>query len=130
MGLFDALDVSASGLTAERLRMDTIANNLANANSVKGADGKPFQRQVVELGARGAQGGGTGFAQLLTQKLGSVVDLQNEADKASQAVASGKSSDLAGATVAVEKASIAIDLVAAIRNKAVDAYQDVMRMQV
>ena len=60
MGLFDALDVSASGLTAERLRMDTIANNLANANSVKGADGKPFQRQVVELGARGAQGGGTG----------------------------------------------------------------------
>jgi flagellar basal-body rod protein FlgC len=62
MGLFDALDVSASGLTAERLRMDTIANNLANANSVKGADGKPFQRQVVELGARGAQGGGTGGA--------------------------------------------------------------------
>ena len=41
-----------------------------------------------------------------------------------------QSSDLAGATVAVEKASIAIDLVAAIRNKAVDAYQDVMRMQV
>ena len=75
-------------------------------------------------------GGGTGFAQLLTQKLGSVVDLQNEADQASQAVATGKSSDLAGATVAVEKASIAIDLVAAIRNKAVDAYQDVMRMQV
>jgi flagellar basal-body rod protein FlgC len=60
MGLFDSLDVSASGLTAERLRMDTISNNLANANSVKGADGKPFQRQVVELGARGAEGGGTG----------------------------------------------------------------------
>ena len=62
MGFFDALDVSASGLTAERLRMDTIANNLANSNSVKGADGKPFQRQVVELGARGALGGGTGGA--------------------------------------------------------------------
>jgi flagellar basal-body rod protein FlgC len=64
MGLFDSLDVSASGLTAERLRMDTISNNLANANSVKGADGKPFQRQVVELGARGAQGGGTGGGSL------------------------------------------------------------------
>ena len=75
-------------------------------------------------------GGGTGFAQLLTQKLGGVVDLQHEADQAAQAVATGNSSDLAGATVAVEKASIAIDLVAAIRNKAVDAYQDVMRMQV
>ena len=66
MGLFDALDTSASGLTAERLRMDTIANNLANANSVKGADGKPFQRQVVELGARGAQGGGTGGSSFAT----------------------------------------------------------------
>ena len=57
-------------------------------------------------------------------------DLQNEADAASQAVATGQSSDLAGATVAVEKASIAIDLVSSIRNKAVDAYQDIMRMQV
>ena len=71
-----------------------------------------------------------GFAQLLSQKLGGVVDLQNQADAASQAVATGQSSDLAGATVAVEKASIAIDLVSAIRNKAVDAYQDIMRMQV
>jgi flagellar hook-basal body complex protein FliE len=74
--------------------------------------------------------GGSGFANLLSQKLGGVVDLQNEADSASQAVATGKSSDLAGATVAVEKASIAIDLTSAIRNKAVDAYQEVMRMQV
>jgi flagellar hook-basal body complex protein FliE len=67
---------------------------------------------------------------MLTQKLGGVVDLQNEADSASQAVATGQSSDLSGATLAVEKASIAVDLVSAIRNKAIDAYQDVMRMQV
>ncbi len=75
-------------------------------------------------------GGSSGFANLLSQKLGGVVDLQNEADSASQAVATGQSSDLAGATVAVEKSAIAIDLVSAIRNKAIDAYQDVMRMQV
>jgi flagellar hook-basal body complex protein FliE len=81
-------------------------------------------------GAAGATGGTTGFASMLSQKLGGVVDLQNQADAASQAVASGQSSDLAGATVAVEKASIAMDLVSAVRNKAVDAYQDVMRMQV
>jgi flagellar hook-basal body complex protein FliE len=81
-------------------------------------------------GGTGAAGGTTGFASMLQQKLGGVVDLQNQADAASQAVATGASSDLAGATVAVEKASIAIDLVSSIRNKAVDAYQDVMRMQV
>jgi flagellar basal-body rod protein FlgC len=66
MGLFDAIDVSASGLTAERLRMDTIANNLANANSTKGADGKPFQRQVVELGERGAPAGGLAGTSMAT----------------------------------------------------------------
>jgi flagellar basal-body rod protein FlgC len=79
MGLFDALDVSASGLTAERLRMDTIANNLANSNSVNGADGKPFQRQVVELGEKGATGAGlagssmSGFGDFQTQASGSGV---------------------------------------------------------
>jgi flagellar hook-basal body complex protein FliE len=70
------------------------------------------------------------FQGLLADKLGSVMDLQNQADLAAQAVATGQSSDLAGATVAVEKASIATELVGAIRNKAIDAYQDVMRMQV
>jgi flagellar basal-body rod protein FlgC len=66
MGLFDALDVSASGLTAERLRMDTIANNLANANTTRTPGGGPFVRQVVELGERGAAGGGTGGASFAT----------------------------------------------------------------
>jgi flagellar hook-basal body complex protein FliE len=84
----------------------------------------------MTTGATSATGGAGGFASMLSQKLGGVVDLQNQADAASQAVASGQSSDLSGATVAVEKASIAMDLVSAVRNKAVDAYQDVMRMQV
>ena len=63
MGLFDALDVAASGLTGERLRMDTIAANLANANS-KGADGQPYLRQVVEL-AGAAPSAAAPAAQLL-----------------------------------------------------------------
>ena len=41
MGLFGALDISASGLTAERLRMDVTAENLANAQTTRGADGGP-----------------------------------------------------------------------------------------
>jgi flagellar hook-basal body complex protein FliE len=45
-------------------------------------------------------------------------------------VATGTSSDLAGATVAVEKASIAMELTSAVRNKAIEAYQEIMRMQV
>lgn len=49
MGLFDAINASASGLSAERLRMDVIADNLANAQTTRGADGKPYQRKAVVL---------------------------------------------------------------------------------
>ena len=47
MGMFDALQVSASALTAERLRMDVTAENLANAESSRGADGGPYRRKDV-----------------------------------------------------------------------------------
>ena len=49
MGLFDSLSISSSGMTAERLRMDVIAENLANANTTRGANGQPYQRQEVLL---------------------------------------------------------------------------------
>lgn len=47
MGMFDSMHVSASGLAAERLRMDVIAQNLANVNSTRGPDGQPYRRHEV-----------------------------------------------------------------------------------
>jgi flagellar basal-body rod protein FlgC len=49
MGLFDALNISGSGLSAERLRMDITAENLANAQTTRGADGQPYRRKEVVL---------------------------------------------------------------------------------
>src|SRR2546421_4280970 len=49
MGLFDAIDISGSALSAERLRMDVTAENLANAQTTRGANGQPYRRKVVEL---------------------------------------------------------------------------------
>jgi flagellar basal-body rod protein FlgC len=46
MNLFRNFEISASALTAERLRMDIIANNIANANTTKTKEGGPYQRQV------------------------------------------------------------------------------------
>lgn len=57
MGLFDALSISASGLSAERLRMDITAENLANAQSTQGADGQPYRRKEVVLQSTGSGGG-------------------------------------------------------------------------
>ncbi|MGK0466297.1 flagellar basal body rod protein FlgC [Clostridium sp.] len=44
---FNGMKISSSGLTAERLRMDTIASNIANATTTRGEDGKPYIRKVA-----------------------------------------------------------------------------------
>ena len=44
---YSSIEVSASGLTAERLAMDVIANNIANANTTRTPEGGPFKRQLV-----------------------------------------------------------------------------------
>lgn len=44
MDFLSALRVSASGLSAERVRVNLAASNLANAESTRGPDGKPYQR--------------------------------------------------------------------------------------
>jgi flagellar basal-body rod protein FlgC len=49
MSFFGGLEISASGLTAERLRMDVTAENLANAQTTRGADGQPYRRKEVVL---------------------------------------------------------------------------------
>jgi flagellar basal-body rod protein FlgC len=56
MGMFDAMEVSASGLTAERMRMDVVAQNLANANTTRGVDGQPYRRKDVVLAERQGEG--------------------------------------------------------------------------
>jgi flagellar basal-body rod protein FlgC len=59
MSLFDAISTAASGLSAERLRMDVTAENLANAQTTKGADGQPYRRKVVALEQAGNGFGAT-----------------------------------------------------------------------
>lgn len=47
MGLFTALDISATGMSAQRYRMDVISENVANANTTRTQDGTPYRRKVV-----------------------------------------------------------------------------------
>ncbi|MGC8771192.1 MAG: flagellar basal body rod protein FlgC [Brevinematia bacterium] len=49
MGLFSTLNISGSGLTSQRLRLDVIANNIANATTTRTTEGGPFQRSRVIL---------------------------------------------------------------------------------
>jgi len=55
MSVFDTIRIAASGLTAERLRMDVAASNLANAQSTRtngGAAGQPYQEEAVVFQAQ------------------------------------------------------------------------------
>ena len=71
--MFDAFAISGSGMTAERLRMDVIASNLANADSTRGADGQPYRRRMVVL-----QAGSPSFDQVLSGvKVAGVVEDQS-----------------------------------------------------
>ena len=60
MGYYDSVEISASGLSAERLAMDVIANNIANANTTRTPQGGAFKRQLVVFAqAPGAAGATT-----------------------------------------------------------------------
>ena len=48
-GMFRGLAISASGLSAQRVRMEVAANNIANAETTHGANGQPYRRQLVTL---------------------------------------------------------------------------------
>lgn len=45
--VFNNMRISASGLSSERLRMDTISSNMANASTTRGKDGMPYRRKVA-----------------------------------------------------------------------------------
>lgn len=47
MGYFSALNTSASALTAQRLRMDVISQNIANVNTTRTENGQPYRRKLV-----------------------------------------------------------------------------------
>ena len=66
MGMFSAINAAASGLTAERLRLDVISNNIANANTTRTANGGAYRRQMVVFQPRSNQ---SSFRQLLDNQL-------------------------------------------------------------
>lgn len=64
MSLFTSFDINASGLTAERYRMDIISQNVANANTTRTEDGTPYRRKVVTFAEKETQ---TPFSRVLNK---------------------------------------------------------------
>jgi len=55
MGLFSTINIAATGLTAQRTRLDVISNNIANVDTTRDAEGKPFRRSRVIFRPRVSQ---------------------------------------------------------------------------
>lgn len=85
-------------------------------------------------GLNRAEGGADGvqksFAATLTEAIQSVNKLQQESNTASQNLATGRTDNIAEVMIASEKADIALRLMMQVRNKIIDAYQEIMKMQV
>lgn len=67
MGIFDAMNVAATGMTAQQTRMDVISENIANVNTTRDENGNPYRRKTVVFEEQGS----TSFENVLFDKLNS-----------------------------------------------------------
>lgn len=65
MGYFNSIDIGASALTAQRLQMDLISQNIANASSTRTEDGTPYRRRVAIFEERSPK---APFSRFLSEK--------------------------------------------------------------
>lgn len=105
-----AITNGVSGMSGASAGLSGIANDLGGAGSVSGAGG--------------------GFGSMLTDAITSLNDAQNTAASDSVALATGQASDVTSVVTDVEKANLEMQLAVQVRNKAVDAYEEIMRMQI
>lgn len=71
-----------------------------------------------------------GFGDMLTKGLREVSNLEFQADAVTESLATGGGAKVHDVMIANTKSSVAVDLLVQVRNRAVEAYQEIMRMQV
>ena len=72
MNLIPAIDATASALTAEKVRLDVVSQNIANAHTTRGPDGLPYQRKLVSFEAALEQAGGSGHSTAQGVRVGGI----------------------------------------------------------
>jgi flagellar hook-basal body complex protein FliE len=87
---------------------------------------EPFGGSTVKRASQAGQG----FSDVLKNAVESVNSMQHEAGRLEDAVAKGENVNIHQAVIAGEKAGLSFQLLMQVRNKMLEAYQEVMRMQV
>ncbi|MFH1022448.1 MAG: flagellar hook-basal body complex protein FliE [Planctomycetota bacterium] len=91
---------------------------------------RPVGPEMMPAQTGGVRPPETSFKNFLTDQIRKVNDLQQEADQAVKGAFTGQTQDVTEVLGAVKKAEVAFDLLMEVRNKVVDAYQEIMRMRV
>ena len=110
------------------------ANNAAMSNAIPGtfvpdiAPGAEPKTEAIPGGV--SAGGGASFKDTVKAMLDGVNDKVSASDQATRDLASGKTNDVSHLVTSVEEANLAMQFTLAIRNKLLDAYTEISRMQV
>lgn len=102
------------------------------SRSVDNDFGGKFNLETPGVGGTGVStpGDAKSFGEFLSDSIGKVNNLQNEANVAMEKLASGESQNLHETLLAVEKADIAFRTMNQVRTKVIDAYREIMKMQI
>jgi len=112
---------------------------ITNANRFLQTGRLPGDQQSISINggsssnnsiSNSSQVSGKSFADTLNEAIGNVNQMQKASDKGMQDLATGRTDNIAEVMIASEKADIALKLMMQVRNKIIDAYQEVMKMQV
>ena len=103
----------------------SLINTGKTTSETRASENSPLQPS-----GNGAGTGAKSFADTLKDSIGQVNQLQKDADVKMQQLATGKTDNIQDVMIAAEKADIGLRLMMQVRNKLVDAYSEVMKMQV
>ena len=85
---------------------------------------------AAPVAKRASQTESTSFGKILTDSLDQVSQLQHESNESIQGLVTGEHTNIHQTMIAAEKSSVAFELLMQVRNKAIDAYEKIMRMPV
>jgi len=106
------------------------ARPIASVKEVVSNDGQEGVRDVLGSASSVGSDPSATFTEAIKKAVSEVNNLSDEADKLAVNLASGDVEDVHKAMIAMQKAKLALDFTIQVRNKVIEAYQEIMRMQV
>jgi flagellar hook-basal body complex protein FliE len=111
------------------MALDPIGAIQGGARSVQGVTGTGYVDSTSSVAGAAGTSDGNGFATALTGAVDNLQSLQSTSNQLAVSAVTGSLDDIHKATIAATRAQITMELVSTVRNKGVDAFNEIMRMQ-